>query len=137
MFPNIPKANACDGAGRSLPLTIKDVPAGTQTLALIMDDVDAKGYIHWVLWNISPQDQILPENFVPPGISQGMTSGGKNAYEPPCPPSGQQHRYRVQLYALRKSLGFSSPPTAKEMEAAMQGNVIDRAEIGGIYASQK
>ena len=58
---SIPSQYTCDGDDISPPLVWSDVPYGTKSLALIMDDPDApdpakpqRVYVHWVVYNISP-----------------------------------------------------------------------------------
>jgi hypothetical protein len=80
------------------------VPAGTQSMALLMVDPDAPvpgGFTHWVLVNIDPAAGQLPEA-LPDGV-MGQNGAGKNAYAGPCPPSGNHH-YVFTLYALREPL---------------------------------
>jgi Raf kinase inhibitor-like YbhB/YbcL family protein len=81
----IPMKYTCDGEAVNPPLTINDIPEGTQTLSLLVEDPDAPGgtYVHWVVWNISPAREIAENSN--PGIS-GTNSGEKTGYHPPCPP---------------------------------------------------
>ena len=60
-FGDIPSQYTCEGAEQSPPLAWSDIPAGTKSLALIVDDPDAPDpaapkmtWIHWVLYNITP-----------------------------------------------------------------------------------
>jgi len=96
---DIPVKYTCEGDGIHPPLHIANIPQGTRTLAIIVEDPDAPGrtYDHWVVWNIPP-DAAITENSNP-GIS-GSNSSGKTGYHPPCPPTGT-HRYF--FYALIKS----------------------------------
>jgi Raf kinase inhibitor-like YbhB/YbcL family protein len=54
----IPRRHTCDGDDVSPPLAWSDPPAGTQSLALIVDDPDAPAgtWAHWVLFNL-PADK--------------------------------------------------------------------------------
>lgn len=67
---NIRALYTCDDRNISPPLEIKDVPAGTVTLALVMDDPDAPGgtFDHWLVWNIPPSTAQIPEGKEPEGI---------------------------------------------------------------------
>ena len=98
----IPSRYTCEGEGINPQLDIKDLPEGTKTLALIVEDPDtAKGtYDHWVVWNIAPTNTIKENSN--PGTS-GNNSAGKTGYHPPCPPSGT-HRYFFNVYALDTEL---------------------------------
>lgn len=130
----IPLKYTCDGENVNPPLEISGVPAGTQSLVLIMDDPDAPlgTWIHWTLWNINPETKEIKENSVPPGAVEGMTSFGKPGYGGPCPPSGT-HRYFFKLYALDTTINLNQQADKKLLEKAMAGHILDKAEIIGLY----
>src|SRR6266568_6480993 len=89
----IPAACTCQGAGLNPSLTIADVPTGSVSLALILDDPDSPSgtFTHWLLWNIAPETHEIAEGPVPVGAVQGLNDFGKPSYGGPCPSSGQ-HR---------------------------------------------
>ena len=93
----IPEKYTCKGDDVSPPLTWSSPPAGTQSLALIMDDPDAPvgTWVHWVLFNIPAEQRILEED-APGAISAGINSWKRAAYGGPCPPLGT-HRYFFKL----------------------------------------
>lgn len=136
----IPAKYTCDGSDSSPPVSWADVPAGTQSLALIADDPDAPGgtWVHWVAWNIPPNTSVLQED-VPKrdslsnGMQQGTTDFRSIGYGGPCPPSGT-HRYFFKLYALKTTLNLPPSTTKKELEKAMQGHILKQAELMGKYA---
>jgi Raf kinase inhibitor-like YbhB/YbcL family protein len=130
----IPAKYTCDGADASPPLIIGTVPAGTRSLALIMDDPDAPGgmWVHWVVWNISPQTREIRENALPDGVGQGKNDWNRNSYGGPCPPSGT-HRYFFKLYALDGTLNLGASTTKTDLERAMQGHILGRGELMGTY----
>ena len=61
---DIPTKYTCDGEDVSPPLEWSNLPEGTKSIALIVDDPDAPGrtFVHWVLYAISPDARGLPEN---------------------------------------------------------------------------
>jgi Raf kinase inhibitor-like YbhB/YbcL family protein len=65
----IPSRYTCDGTDINPPLEIDDIPAGTKSLALIVDDPDAPigMWVHWVVWNIDPATREIAEDSVPSG----------------------------------------------------------------------
>jgi hypothetical protein len=93
-------------------------------------------WVHWVLYNIPPNasglaEAVLPED-LPPGTLPGLNDWNRTGYGGPCPPIGR-HRYFHKLYALDTELRDLGEPTKKELEAAMQGHVLARAELIGGY----
>lgn len=130
----IPSKYTCDGENVSPPLSISEVPEKTKSLVLISDDPDAPAgtWVHWTLWNIDPATKEIPENSIPSGATQGVTSFGENAYGGPCPPSGT-HRYFFKLYALDIELGLDSSAKVQDLEKEMQGHILDKVEMIGLY----
>lgn len=131
----IPATYTCDARDVSPPLVIGSVPAGTRSLALVMDDPDAPGgtWVHWVMWNIPPDTREIPENILPVGAKQGKNSWKRAGYGGPCPPSGT-HRYVFKLYALDTTLNLSSSAGKAELERAMEGHLLAVGQYMGTYA---
>lgn len=131
----------CEGDDVSPPLEWSGVPEGTKSLALVIDDPDApdparpkRTWVHWVVLDIPPTTTSLPEGAstaLPAGARTGTNDWGKTAYGGPCPPIGR-HRYFHKLYALDAVLALQAP-TKAALEAAMDGHVLDRAELVGTY----
>jgi Raf kinase inhibitor-like YbhB/YbcL family protein len=130
----IPAKYTCDGTDVNPPLLIGPVPAGTASLALIMDDPDAPvgTWVHWVIWNIPAQTREIRENSVPSGANQGKNGWGRNSYGGPCPPSGT-HRYFFKLYALDAPLNLGAATGKSELEKAMHGHILGQGELMGTY----
>lgn len=130
----IPKRYTCDGSDVSPPLVIGNIPEGTKSLALIVDDPDAPAgtWVHWVVWNIEVGIREIPENTVPPGAIQGTNDFGKRKYGGPCPPSGT-HRYFFKLYALNAPLTLEAGATKSQVEKAIGGHLLEKAELVGRY----
>lgn len=127
----IPRKYTCQGEDLSPPLTVEGIPAEAKSLALIVDDPDAPGktWVHWVVFDI-PVVGRIEENSVPG--KQGYNDFGQNDYGGPCPPSGT-HRYFHKIYALDTLLNLKEGITKKELEKAMEGHILDKAEIIGLY----
>ena len=132
---SIPKKYTCDGENINPELLIRDVPDGTKSLALIVDDLDAPVglWVHWVVWNISPETKIIKEHSVPKGAMEGATSAGKPGYRGPCPPDGE-HRYFFKLYALDTEINLPPDADKDSLEEEMVGHVLDKAELIGLYS---
>ncbi len=130
----LPSRASCDGEGVNPALQIFDVPANAKSLVLIVDDPDApRGiFTHWLVWNINPQTKTIAQNSVPDGATQGTNSGGSIGYFPACPPSGT-HRYIFTIYAIDAILDLSSSATADILKRALEGHILDQAQIIGLY----
>ncbi len=97
----IPSYFTCDDKDVSPQLYWREVPEGTKSFALIMDDPDAPmgTWVHWLVCNIPPIIREIPQGVVPQGAIQVKNDFGKVNYGGPCPPSGV-HRYFFKLFAL-------------------------------------
>lgn len=128
----IPSQYTCDADDVSPPLTIVDVPAEAKSLGLIVDDPDAPGktWSHWVVWNIDPKTTEISEGIAPG--TEGTTDFERTGWGGPCPPSGT-HRYFFKLYALNVEVDLDETATKADLEAAMEGHIIDQAELIGTY----
>lgn len=136
----IPALFSCDGEDISPELAWSEPPAGTQSLALIVDDPDAPvgTWVHWVVYNLPAERRGLPQG-VPGGEQieggglQGSNSWGRKDYGGPCPPSGT-HRYFFKLYALDITLDAGAGLSKEDVEKAMEGHILAQAELMGTYA---
>jgi Raf kinase inhibitor-like YbhB/YbcL family protein len=131
----IPSKFSCDGDNLNPPLAIDGVPKEAKSLVLVMDDPDAPAgvWVHWLLWNIDPATTQIPEGSVPPGAEQGVNSWERGSYGGPCPPSGT-HRYFFRLFALKERLNLPTSSTRKDLDRAMQGKILARCELFGLYS---
>ncbi|MCX5680461.1 MAG: YbhB/YbcL family Raf kinase inhibitor-like protein [Candidatus Omnitrophica bacterium] len=128
---NIPKRFTCDGEGKNPPLKIDRIPKDTKSLVLIVDDPDAPmgTFVHWVVYDI-PVISAIEEGSVPGKQGTNTTRGCD--WVSPCPPSGT-HRYIFKIYALDKELGFREGAGKAAVEKAMEGHILEKAELTGLY----
>jgi len=144
---DIPKKHTCDGEDLSPALQWSGAPKETQSFVLIVDDPDAPDpaspkmtWVHWVLYNIPATIRSLPEAVkdkdLPKGTLQGLNDWKKTAYGGPCPPIGK-HRYFHKLYALDVSLPDLKQPTKAKLEKAMEGHILSKAELVGLYQRKR
>ncbi len=135
----IPAKFTCDGGSINPELQIQNIPAGTKSLALILDDPDAtRGitFTHWLIWNIDPKTNIIKQESRPSNSIEGLNDAQKIGYTGPCPPAGKPHRYFFKLYALDVTLNLKSGSTKAELETAITGRIIEKTELIGIYERQ-
>ena len=139
----IPKKYTGFGEDISPEFNLKNVCAEAVSIAIIMDDLDVpfvKAFNHWVVWNI-PKTDVITENIKygertdnPKGAVQGI-GWGKNGYRGPKQPPfiHKAHRYVFQFYVLDTMLGIGANSTKKELLKAMDGHILQCAEITGVY----
>lgn len=125
----------CDGDNISPPLTFSDIPEGTQSLALIVEDPDAPGgvFTHWAYFDMSPATLQLVEGTTPMTGTPGINSFGSLEYGGPCPPSGS-HKYYFKLFALDAMLELPEGAMREELLQAVDEHLIEQAELVGSYA---
>lgn len=139
----IPQEFTGEGADHSPPLELEDVPGEAETLALIVDDPDApsKTWVHWLIWNIPADRAAIPAGVpatetVPDlgGARQGLNDFDEIGYGGPLPPPGHGvHHYRFTVYALRHELDLEPGVERDELEEALEGNVLQAAQLTGTY----
>ena len=76
--------------------------------------------------------QAVQPKDLPSGTREGQNDWGRTGYGGPCPPIGR-HRYFHKLYALDTVLPDLHSPTKAQLEKAMQGHVLAKAELVGTY----
>ena len=131
---HIPATYSRYGDNHSPPLAFQDIPPGTQSLALIVDDPDApRGtFTHWIVYNIPPNVDHLDENWHAANVREGKNGWGELGYGGPRPPSGE-HRYFFHLYALDRRLDIPNGPERSRVENAIRGHVLAEAECMGRF----
>jgi Raf kinase inhibitor-like YbhB/YbcL family protein len=137
----MPKKYTVDGENISPPLKWEHAPAGTKEFALVMDDPDAGGFVHWVLYKIPADVRELPENLPrekelaqPVGALQGKNMFRRDpiGYKGPAArKGGGVHHYKFSLYALDAELDLKPELEKKELLAAMEGHILAKAELVG------
>ncbi len=141
----IPEVHTCEGKDSSPALEWSGIPAGAKSLALVVDDPDAPDpkaprmtWVHWVLYDVPPASTGLAAGVkaLPAGTREGVNDWRRTGYGGPCPPIGR-HRYFFKLYALDRVLGDLGRPTKAQLEKAMEGHVLAKAELVGTYQKRR
>ena len=122
----------------SPPLQISEIPEGTKSLVLIMDDPDAMGavgkvWVHWVLWNISSDTKEIFETSIPNNSVEGKTDFDEIGYGGPAPPD-KEHTYIFKLYALDEILNLKQGAIKTEVEELMEKHILTEAILEGKFA---
>jgi Raf kinase inhibitor-like YbhB/YbcL family protein len=119
--------------------------SNARSYAVIMEDPDAKPLapiVHWLIWNIPGSLTQLPQGVQkqgrlsdPDGVMQGRNTRGSLGYTGPHAPIGEApHHYHIQVFALDADL--AAPPGSDRDTVLMQmnGHVIAKGEIVGLYS---
>ena len=140
----IPPRFTADGADISPALAWTNVPRGTQSLALILEDSDAASpepLTHWIMYRIPPAITSIPEGVPtrdalddPPNAVHGTNSFRVRGYSGPEPPRGHgAHHYHFRLYALNTMIDDAPGLTRSELMKLIRLHVISTAEVVGTY----
>ena len=111
-------------------------------LSLIDHHPVAKDFVHWLVIDIPAAVSSLDEGAsqtprMPTGAKELITNYGRPGYGGPQPPAGTgDHEYEAVLYALNAPhLGLPEAVTRAEFEEALEGKVLDQAELTGIFST--
>jgi Raf kinase inhibitor-like YbhB/YbcL family protein len=134
---SIPKRFTCDGEDASPELAWTGAPDGTVALTLLVDDPDARNFVHWIVLDMAGASTgALPRGVgvSPDAPKQGRNDFGKVGYGGPCPPAGTgTHHYVFGLWAIDRSLGLAEGLKPPAVEAAMDGHILATTELVGLY----
>ena len=131
---HIPRKFSGDGQDVNPHLAWNDVPPGTKSLALIVDDPDAPMglWTHWLVEDIPPDVREVKQGSPPPG-KQVENDFGKKDYGGPAPPGGT-HRYFFKLYAIdREKLKARNK---KKFYKLVEKHKLDEAQLMGYYSKK-
>jgi hypothetical protein len=125
----IPARFTCDGQGVSPPLEWTD---GAAEYAVVVVDLDAGGFTHWIITNIIAGRTGLPEGASgTPSFNEGTNSFGKQGWGGPCPPTGRTHRYQFTLLRFPKPVGITGDVTLSELyRMALESGATAQSFIG-------
>ncbi|MGY5142246.1 MAG: YbhB/YbcL family Raf kinase inhibitor-like protein [Nitrosopumilus sp.] len=134
----IPKKYGYNFENINPPLEIEQVPENTKSLVLLMDDPDAlaavgKVWVHWIIWNISPETKFVPENFICNYEVEGKNDFGEIGYGGPAPPD-REHTYVFKLLALNEKIDLKKGSEIHDLENAIKSKIISETKLLGRYS---
>ena len=118
------------------PLSVSGVPAEAASLLLLVADADADDPArrdHWLVWDVPPDREAIPEDWSPTTATEGQNDYGEVGYGGPNPADGE-HTYRFRLYALDATLGLSTSADRAAVTDAATGHILTKATLEGTYA---
>jgi Raf kinase inhibitor-like YbhB/YbcL family protein len=133
----------CHAENISPALEWTNVPAGTKSFAIVLDDYEARGgdgFVHWAAYNIPATATGIAANA---GASDpDLPGGGRNAYNDflkrtyggPCPPEGPAHKYRFTVFALKSSSidDAGTPMTWRKLRFIIHDDILAKASLTGL-----
>ena len=133
----IPKIHALNYGNKIPEFYCEDAPNNTLSLAMIIDDPDAKKvpkklggqgkiWVHYLFYHKKDTDQ--HDDRV-----EGKNSWGEIGYGGPAPPD-KRHTYIFKAYALDTTLDLEEGYSKQELEDATKGHIIAEAKLTGTYA---
>jgi Raf kinase inhibitor-like YbhB/YbcL family protein len=131
----LPAWASADGEGRAPEIRWGELPATTQSVALVCEDPDAPmatPFVHHLVYGIAPSARSLQIGVA--SAREGKNGAMKQGFTPAAPPKGHGvHRYYFQVFALDKDISLGADSTRESLVEAMKGAVIGYGEIIGTY----
>ena len=113
-----------------------DLPAGTEELALLFENIPPQTkapFVQWLVYEISPDAGGLSEGCKhkadprePVDVVQGQNALGNVGYDGPLGTLGRNIRYRFRLFALDQPLELSPGRDREAFLAAASGHFSSR-----------
>ncbi|MEZ5270795.1 MAG: YbhB/YbcL family Raf kinase inhibitor-like protein [Ilumatobacteraceae bacterium] len=124
----------CDGLNVSPPLAWSSAPEGTVEIAVTLTDLQATGYVHWVMAGVDPTTVGIAEGQIPLGAVEATNGAGALGYTGPCPPAGTTHTYRVTVHYLGQRSGLEDGEAGADMTTRIQAISVATAESSGTFS---
>ena len=133
---SIPIDNTCDGKDVSPQLTWSSPPEGTKTLALLLEDLDASSYTHWLVFNLPAETTQIAEggDVGELGGKLGSNDSPDLRYAGPCPPRRELHRYAFHLFAVDTVLNLPEGARRRAFDTSLNGHLIGEGTLAGMAA---
>ncbi len=130
----LPAMYTCDGEDVSPMLAVENVE-GAAALAIVVDDPDAGDFVHWLVWNLPGRSGNVSdgEDVVALGAVEGANGFGGTGYAGPCPPAGEEHRYRFRFFALDRRLELPAGADVDDFVDAARGRVVAWGLLAATY----
>ncbi len=143
---SIPARFTADGRGVSPPLIWRNLPDGTKSVMLLVEDADIPfptPLVHALVPAVPAESGGLLEDAIPFRARGGRTAGGllvgrsgfgRCGWVAPSPPPGHgPHRYVFQVFALDEVPTFDWPPGRGYALRRVRPHVIARGSLTGVY----
>ena len=127
--------HTCLGSNVSPALTITNLPAGAQSLAISLTETTNQDQPLWVVANLNPVLLTIQEGGLPTGAIVGAGFNGDkivDGYSGPCITDGEIHEFVLVVYAVDQIIEFEpekqSLASSKLLLNAIQASAFNSAE---------
>lgn len=128
----IPVRFTCTGESLSPALAWTGTPADASSLALVVRDLSAGGFVHWIVTGIDPFVQGVGEDGIPENAVELPNGAGTTGWIPPCPPAGSGvHTYELAVLALLDLVDLPLDTPAEQAASTLETAAVERAVITG------
>ncbi len=125
----LPPRHTCSGADVSPPLSWSGAPPAA-SLAVVVQDLSAEGFVHWVVAGIDGSVIGLGDGGIPEGAVEAMNGFGGVGWAGPCPPPGSgTHAYAIVLHVLDEPAAIDATMPAAEAADLVEGLSTAQAEL--------
>jgi Raf kinase inhibitor-like YbhB/YbcL family protein len=136
----IPQKYTCLGENINPPFEIFQIPDNTLSLILLIEDIDAGDlpWVHWLLFNIPPDELKIKENSIPYKAVEILTSSKNFGYDGPCPKTFDNlHHIHFKVLALDATLELTKESDKEMLLKEAKSHILDEAKYVGICSPQK
>lgn len=136
----LPKTCGYKFGNKAPTLYVEDIPQGTTNLALAVYDSEVVYYdrelTHWLVWNLPVDIGEFSDDNLPAGVVQGTNDNGTVGYYGPTL-DREIHHIHFLVFALSSELFLNYSAGRKEFDMAVNGRLIDHADLVGMYQPQR
>ena len=135
----IPARYSKDGDNVSPPLAWSDLPANTEELALLLENITPQTkepFVQWLVYKIPADTSGLPEGYQhkrdpkePVGVLQGQNALGNVGYDGPLGTLNRSIRYRFRLLAFDAPLDLPPGVDKEGFLQASSGHVLEQSDL--------
>ena len=143
---DIPLRHTGDGDNEHPPISWRNLPDGTESIAVVCVDPDAPfvsddgqiGFVHWIVYNVRPDEPDLQHALSSGRCTVGRNSLGACDYLGPRPPAGHGvHHYYFWLFALSRAVDVPDDLALPQLLAEIEPALVGMNRLVGCYEAER